>query len=131
MNEYNEEMSRKKQAEEDDFDETEDDSEIQKSKKSEEKVVTRKPAQEKEVKVVEDFNLLDVPKNVNLKSLIEDFIIPMIPEGYEIQFKPKKSSFPNVQTYTDRYAINDVIYETKQARPLFLNCKTKKVFFEG
>jgi cancer susceptibility candidate protein 1 len=129
MKEYDEELFRKKRMEDDDYDETEDDLDFSKAKKSEKVAVVKKPTKEKDVKVVEDFNLLEVPKNVNLKPLLEEFVIPMIPDGYEIQFKPKKSSSGAVDCYTDRmYAINDIVYQTRQARPLFPSCKTKKVF---
>lgn len=128
MNEYDEELVRKKRMEDDDFDETEDDTDFKKTKKSVKQTVIKKAAKERDVKVVEDFNLLEVPKNVNLKPLFEKFVIPMIPEGYAIQFKPKKSSSVAVDCYIDRmYAINDIVYQTRQPRPLFPNCKTKKV----
>lgn len=129
MKEYDEELLRKKRMEDDDFDETEDDLEYQKAKKkSVKEAVVKKLTKEKVVKVVEDFNLLEIPKNVNLKPLLQEFVIPMIPDGYEIQFKPKKSSSVAVDCYTDRtYAINDIVYQTRQPRSLFPSCKTKKV----
>lgn len=46
----------------------------------------------KEVKIVKNFNLLLIPKNVNLKPLFQEFVNPMIPVGYKIQFKTKKFS---------------------------------------
>lgn len=128
MKRYDEEEMKKKRQEDDDFDEIEDDLEIQKTKKNanEKEDVVKKPPKEKEVKVVEDFNLLAIPKNINLKPLFEEFIVPMIPDGYEIQFKPKKESI--VSCYSDRiHAIRDVIYQTKQPHTLYPNCKTRKV----
>lgn len=129
MKRYDEEEMKKKRQDDDDLDEIEDDLESQKTKRSEKEDVVMKPAKEKEVKVVEDFNLLLIPKNVNLKPLFEEFVIPMIPDGYEIQFKSKKSSTAStVNCFTDRmYAIHDIVYQTRQPRALFLKCKTKKV----
>lgn len=129
MKQYDEEELKKKRSEDDDFDEIEEDLESQKAKKSEKEDVVKKPVKEKEVKIVEDFNLLEIPKKINLKPLFEEFVIPLIPDGYEIQFKPKKSSTAsNVNCYTDRtYAIHDIVYQTRQPRSLFPNCKTKKV----
>lgn len=128
MKEYDEEILRKKRMEDDDFDETEDDLDFMKAKKNVKQAAIKKPTKVKDVKVVEDFNLLEVPKNVNLKPLLGEFVIPMIPEGYEIQFKSKKSSSVVADCYTDRmYAINDIVYQTRQPRPLFPTCKAKKV----
>lgn len=129
MKRYDEEEIKKKRQDDDDLDEIEEDLESQKTKKSEKEEAVKKPAKEKEVKVIEDFNLLLIPKNVNLKPLFEDFVIPMIPDGYEIQFKTKKLSATSTDNcFTDRmYAIHDIVYQTRQPRALFPNCKTKKV----
>lgn len=130
MKRYDEEELKKKRQDDDDFDEIEEDLESQKTKKSEKEDVIKKPTKEKEVKIIEDFNLLLIPKNVNLKPLFEDFVIPMIPDGYEIQFKSKKLSTAStdMNCFTDRmYAIHDIVYQTRQPRTLFPNCKTKKV----
>jgi hypothetical protein len=131
MKRYDEEELKKKRPDDDDLDEMEDDLDIQKTKQrqSEKEDVVKKPTKAKEVKVVEDFNLLDLPKNVNLMPLFEEFVIPMIPDGYEIQFKMKKlSTASSDNCYVDRmYSIHDIVYQTRQPRALFLNCKTKKV----
>ena len=83
MKRYDEEQLKKKKRDDDDLDEVEEEVVIQPTKK--EKAV-KKPSKDRDVKVVEDFNLLDVPKKVNLKPLFEDFVVPMIPDGYEIKF---------------------------------------------
>jgi cancer susceptibility candidate protein 1 len=131
MKRYDEELSKKKKRDDDDLDEVEEDVVIQPTKK--EKPV-KKPSKDRDVKVVEDFNLLDVPKKINLKPLFEDFVIPMIPDGYEIKFKPKKTSSPFIDTtqrkscYVDRiYSIDEIVYQTRQPRALFPTCKTKRI----
>lgn len=131
MKRYDEEQLRKKRRNDDDLDEIEEE-EVKKPTKKDTPV--KKPSKERDVKVVEDFNLLDIPKKVNLKPLFEDFVIPMIPDGYEIKFKPKKSSATFIggtqrkSCYVERiYSIDDIVYQTHQPRALFPTCKTKRI----
>lgn len=99
---------------------------VQKETKKEN--VVRKPTKERKVKVVEDFNLIDIPKKVNLKPLFEEFVVPMIPDGYEIKFEPKKSYNIGRKCFKDKiYTIDDVVYQTRQPRFLFPNCNTRKI----
>lgn len=35
--------------------------------------------------VIEDFNLLDVPRGLDLYSLLRDFVIPRMPDGYIVK----------------------------------------------
>lgn len=131
MKRYDEEQLKKKKRDDDDLDEVEEEVVIQPTKK--EKPV-KKPSKDRDVKVVEDFNLLDVPKKVNLKPLFEDFVVPMIPDGYEIKFKPKKTSSAFIDStqrkscYVDRiYSIDEIVYQTRQPRALFPTSKTKRI----
>jgi hypothetical protein len=133
MKVYDEEQLKKKRRDDDD-DELEDEDDVKQPLKKE--VAAKVVGKEREIKVVEDFNLLDIPKKVNLKPLFEEFVIHMIPEGYEINFQPKRSSTygTNVNNlnkkscYTNRiYSIDDIVYQTRQPRALFANCKTKKI----
>lgn len=90
--------------------------------------VVRKTAKERKIKIVEDFNLIVIPKKINLKPLIEEFVIPMLPDGYEIQFEPKKTYDIGRKCFKDKiYTIDDVVYQTRQPRSLFPNCNTKKI----
>lgn len=129
MKRYDEEQLRKKRRDDDDGDEVEEQASLQPVKKES---TGKKLSKERDLRIVEDFNLLDVPKKVNLKPLFEDFVIPMIPDGYEIKFKPKKTSFmagsQRKSCYVDRiYSIDDIVYQTRQPRALFPTCKTKKM----
>lgn len=134
MKQLDEEETKKKRRDDDDLDEVEEDEDVKKKPVQKETIVS-KPIKAREIKVVEDFNLLDMPKKVNLKPLFEEFIIPMMPDGYEIKYEPKKSTTSFVggtarrrSCYTDRiYSIDDIVYQTRQPRSLFPNCKTKKI----
>lgn len=121
-----EQMKRKARKDEDDDGDLEDEEvNIQEAKR--EKVV-RKPAKERKVKIVEDFNLIDIPRKINLQPLFEEFVIPMIPDGYEIKFEPKKSYDIGRKCYKDKiYTIDDIVYQTRQPRFLFPNSKTRKI----
>lgn len=123
-----EQMKKKTRKDNDDEldDAEEEEVNVQETKKKEN--VIRKPAKERQVKVVEDFNLLDVPKKINLKPLLEEFVIPMIPDGYEIKFEPKKSYDLGRKSHKDKiYTIDDVVYQTEQPRSLFPSCNTRKI----
>jgi cancer susceptibility candidate protein 1 len=121
-----EQMKKKVRKDEDELEDVEEE-EVKVQVKTKETVVP-KPAKERRVKVVEDFNLLDIPKKINLKPLFEEFVIPMMPDGYEIKFEPKKSFDIGRKCYKDKiFSIDDVVYQTRQPRPLFPNCATRKV----
>lgn len=132
MKRFDEEQLRRKRRDDDDLDEIEEEQLTQAAKKESS---LKKAKNERDLRIVEDFNLLDVPKKVNLKPLFEDFVIPMIPDGYEIKFKPRKTSATSLMgdsrrksCYVDRiYSIDDIVYQTRQPRALFPTCKTKKV----
>lgn len=115
---------RKKQDDDEDIEEEE----IVQVKHKVEKVQP-KPIKEKKIKVVEDFNLLDIPRKVNLQSLFQDFIVPIIPDGYEIKFEAKKDQIFGTKLCKDEniYGIHDIVYQTGQSRSLFQNCSTKKI----
>lgn len=119
-------MKKKVRKDDDDFeDEEEVEVNVQEVKKENE---VRKPAKERKIKIVEDFNLIDIPKKINLKPLFEEFVIPMLPDGYEIKFEPKKSFDIGRICFKDKiYTIDDVVYQTRQPRSLFPNCSTKKI----
>lgn len=117
----------KKKVRKDDDDEEMEEEEVKNVQEVKKEKVVQKPAKEKIVKIVEDFNLIDIPKKVNLKPLFEEFVIPMIPDGYEIKFEPKKSYEAGKKCYKDKiFTIDDVVYQTRQPRALFPNCFTKK-----
>lgn len=118
---------KKKIRKDDDEDEEEEELNVQKASPQKENVV-RKPARERKIKVVEDFNLIDIPKKVNLKPLFEEFVVPMIPDGYEIKFEPKKSYDIGRKCFKEKiYTIDDVVYQTRQPRFLFPNCNSRKI----
>lgn len=83
---------KKKHHDDEDLDEIEKHYRVKKPKSVKRKRSFRIPAKKKEVKIVKNFNLLLIPKNVNLKPLFQEFVNPMIPVGYKIQFKTKKFS---------------------------------------
>ena len=112
-------------------DEDEDDLEeeekvVEKNKK--EKII-RKPAKERKIKIVEDFNLLEVPGKTNLQPLFDEFVIPMLPDGYEIKFEQKKSNGYDKNIFKDNkiYTIQDIVFQTRSARALFPNTSTRTI----
>lgn len=122
----------KKRDQKDDEDpDTDDEAEVKNSEIRTRKNSVRKPtAKEKKTKVVEDFNLLDIPTKVNLKPLFDEFIIPMIPDGFEIVFKTK-SLFDETgrDCFMDDkpYKINDIMYQTEQPKSLLYTYRTRKI----
>lgn len=122
----NEQMKKKVRKDDEELEDMEEEEvNVQETKK--EKVV-RKPAKERKIKIVEDFNLISIPKKINLKPLFEEFVVPMIPDGYEIKFEGKKSYDIGKKIYKDKiYTIDDIVYQTRQPRFLFPNCATKKI----
>jgi cancer susceptibility candidate protein 1 len=122
-----EQMKKKIRKDDDELEDIEDEEvNVQETKKEN---VVRKPAKERKIKVVEDFNLLDVPKKISLQPLFEEFVVPMLPDGYEIKFEPKKTYDIGRKSYKDNkiYTIDDIVYQTRQPRSLFPNCGTKKI----
>lgn len=122
-----EQMKKKARKDEDDDGDLEDEEvNVQETKK--EKAI-RKPAKERKVKIVEDFNLIDIPKKINLQPLFQEFVIPMIPDGYEIKFEAKKSyDIVTRKCYKEKiHTIDDIVYQTRQPRFLFPNCSTRKI----
>lgn len=122
-----EEQAKKKVRKDDDDEDMDDEVEVNVQETKKEKVV-RKPAKERKIKIVEDFNLIDIPKKINLQPLLEEFVIPMIPDGYELKFEPKKSYDLGRSSGKDKiYTIDDIVYQTRQPRSLFPNCNTRKI----
>ncbi|CAO1434353.1 unnamed protein product [Diamesa hyperborea] len=99
---------------------------VEKNKK--EKII-RKPAKERKIKIVEDFNLLEVPGKTNLQPLFDEFVIPMLPDGYEIKFEQKKSNGYDKNIFKDNkiYTIEDIVFQTRSARALFPNTCTRTI----
>lgn len=121
-----EQMKKKIRKDDDDLEDMEEE-EVKVPETKKESVV-RKPTKERKTKIVEDFNLLDIPKKINLQPLFEEFVIPMIPDGYEINFEAKKSYDIGRKFYKDKiYTIDDIVYQTRQPRSLFPNCNTRKM----
>lgn len=124
---FEEQMKKKIRRDDDELDEM-DEEEVKTVHETKKENVIRKPTKERKVKIVEDFNLIDVPKKINLQPLFEEFVIPMMPDGYEIKFEPKKSYDIGRKTYKDKiYTIDDIVYQTRQPRYLFPNCNARKI----
>lgn len=121
-----EQLRKKVRKDDDELEEGEDEEvNVQEAKKE---TVVRKPTKERKIKIVEDFNLLDIPRKINLKPLFEEFVIPMIPDGYEVKFESKRAYDMGRKCYKEKiYTIDDVVYQTRQARSLFPNCATRKI----
>lgn len=118
----------KKKIRKDDDELEDDDEEVKTVQEAKKENVVRKPTRERKIKVVEDFNLIDVPKKINLKPLFEEFVLPMLPDGFEIKFEPKKSYDLGRKSFKDKiYTIDDIVYQTQQPRSLFPNCSTRKI----
>ncbi|CRK91757.1 CLUMA_CG005391, isoform A [Clunio marinus] len=126
-----EEQAKQKSRKDDDVDddiELRKDEETEKAKEMKQENVIGKPTKEQKIKIVEDFNLIDIPKKINLQPLFEEFVIPLIPDGYEIKFEAKTSYDIGRKCYREKiYTIDDVVYQTRQPRSLFPSCKTKKI----
>lgn len=125
-------MKRKEQKDDEDCDDTEDDTEVKTAEVRIRRDVVRKPtSKEQKTKIIEDFNLLDIPKKINLKPLFDEFIIPMIPEGCEIVFKTKKlfdeSGRDCFVTENKHYTIHDIVYQTEQPKSLVFTFRTRKI----
>lgn len=124
---FDAEMKKKIRKDDDELEDMEEEVEVNVQEVKKENVM-RKPAKERKIKIVEDFNLIDIPKKINLKPLFEEFVIPMLPDGYELKFEPKKTYDMGRKCYKDKiYTIDDVVYQTRQPRSLFPNCGTKKI----
>lgn len=120
-------MKKKIRKDDDELEDMEDEEvNVQETKKKEN--IVRKPAKERKIKVVEDFNLLDIPNKINLQPLLEEFVVPMIPDGYEIKFEPKKTYDLGRKCRNDKiYSIDDIVYQTREPKFLFPNCNTRKI----
>lgn len=120
-----EEMGKKKVLEDDEYEDTYDVL-IDKNKKD---VLVKKSKKVTRLKVIEDFNLLDIPARIRLQSLFENFVVPLIPDGYEIKFEQKKSNEFGKRLFKENkiYSIDDVVFQTKDSRPLFPNFRTKQI----
>lgn len=87
------------------------------------------------IKVVEDFNLLEVPCNNQLQTLIADFVIPKIPDGYGVKinrFDPENLKNPNnnsplLQDVEISPQLSSLIYETRAPAFLHPGCGTKRI----
>lgn len=121
------EMKKKIRKDDDELEDMEEEIEVNEQEVKKENVVQKLP-KERKIKIVEDFNLLDIPMKINLKPLFEEFVISMLPDGYEIKFEPKKTYDLGRRNYKDKiYTIDDVVYQTRQPRSLFPHCSTKKI----
>lgn len=94
--------------------------------------VLKKQTRLQQTKIIEDFNLLKIPKNVNLKPLFEEFIIPMIPDGYEIKFhQSKKQLFDEGgrKCFIENkiHSVTDVVFQTEQPKIFHPKFRTKKI----
>lgn len=124
-------MKKKEQKDEEDCDDTEDDTEVKNAEVRISRDSVRKPTmKEQKTKFIEDFNLLDIPKKINLKPLFDEFIIPMIPEGFEIVFKTKKlfeESGRDCFVENKHYTINEIVHQTEQPKSLVFTYRTRKI----
>lgn len=50
-----------------------------------EKTTPKEQPENDERHFVEDFNLLDVPRGLDLYSLLRDFVIPRMPDGFIVK----------------------------------------------
>lgn len=74
-------------------------------------VVKRK--QPMPTKVLEDFDILDIPSHVDLSGLMRDFFMPNMPDGYTIKMRETGDASAAIQS------IADVMCETNSPRWLF------------
>ena len=111
----------------DDDDEEEFDEVLIDKKKIDKSVKKQKKV--KKVKVIEDFNLLDIPSRVRLQSLFDEFVIPLIPDEYQIKFLQKKLVGFEKRIVKDNkiYTIDDIVNQTKSSRPLHPIYQTKQI----
>lgn len=87
------------------------------------------------IKVVEDFNLLEVPCNNQLQSLIAYFVIPKIPDGYGVKInrldpetlKKVNGTSPVLQDVEISPQLSSLIYETRAPAFLHPGCGSKRI----
>lgn len=53
------------------------------SKKSKPKQLKKKPAQQP--RIIEDFNLFSIPSGLDMYSIMQEFVVPRLPNGYSIK----------------------------------------------
>lgn len=64
-------------------------------------------------KIVEDFDILNIPSHIDMSGLMMDFFLPNMPDGYTIKI-PEKGEGPVAIK-----SINDILCETNSPRWLF------------
>lgn len=102
---------------------------------------TKKVIKKRKEKIIHDFNLLDIPVGIDIGSLMDEFVIPRIPDGYTIQINDKfvrrKSSVamtiesietkrPEIIPAKPITHIRDALKETESARPLHPHVTLKR-----
>lgn len=65
-------------------------------------------------KIVEDFDILDIPSHVDLSGLMRDFFMPNVPDGYTIKMLEKFAGGTSAIQ-----SIKDILCETNSPRWLF------------
>lgn len=66
-------------------------------------------------KVVEDFDVLNIPSHIDLSGLMRDFFMPNMPDGFTIKMQDKIASDPPAAIQS----INDILSETNSPRWLY------------
>lgn len=66
-------------------------------------------------KVVEDFDILNIPSHVDLSGLMREFFMPNMPDGFTIKMQEKIAS----DAPTAIQSINDILTETNSPRWLY------------
>lgn len=66
-------------------------------------------------KVVEDFDILNIPSHIDLSGLMRDFFMPNMPDGYTVKMPEKLTG----DASTVVQSINDILCETHSPRWLF------------
>ncbi|KAL9696467.1 hypothetical protein quinque_016046 [Culex quinquefasciatus] len=97
-----------------------------------------KSLRDRKTKFIEDFNILDIPSHVHLSSIVDDFVVPKLPESYTVKIiqqddKKKKTHLQRapsggkksrekkrkVSKVPSSAALTNIIYETRIPAYLF------------
>lgn len=92
-------------------------------------------------KIIEDFNLLKIPQGIDLPYLIREFVMPRMPDGFELQARDKRPSlksavdliiegvddktFEGMSSYPNR-SIEFALIKTNSPRPLHPSVSIKR-----
>lgn len=107
----------------------------QKNLKHQRKSIKKNMQRSKELKTIEDFDLFNVPAGIKLFSLLEDFVVPRLPNGYVVKIKKAtierraslmKYSKEMFESEAHRSSIKDDLSPTNSPRPLFPRVILKK-----